>query len=340
MSDASRSADTMRARVSGGRLKSWLLLGAGRLRVVALLVAGVFAVVVGLGIAYPGFPGEGDPVETLGQAYVTAIITGVTLVVTISQVVLSQELGAVGDQRERMREATTFRSDAADALDAAVAPPEPSAFLRALVDAAGDRAAALEDAVANVEDEALRTRTAEYTGGLVDDAAAVSDRLDGAQFGTFGVVHAALDFNYSWKLYEARRLRSEHGDVIPDAAADALDGLIETLELFGPAREHFKTLYFQWELVNLSRRMLYAAAPALLVAGAMVLYIDAAAVSGSTLGVRNLLWAVGAASAVASLPFAVFGAYVLRILTVAKRTLAIGPFVLRATQRSDEIDWE
>jgi hypothetical protein len=32
-------------------------------------------------------------------------------------------------------------------------------------------------------------------------------------------------------------------------------------------------------------------------------------------------------------------AYVLRIATIAKRTLAIGPFILRDTDRSQGVDW-
>ncbi|MFB6120276.1 MAG: hypothetical protein ABEJ68_04075 [Halobacteriaceae archaeon] len=340
MSDASRPGDTMRERVPDGRVKLWLLLGASRISVVAVLLGVIFVVVVGVGVLRPGFPTGGDPIETLGQAYVTAIITGVTLVVTISQVVLSQELGAVGDQRERMAEATAFRSDVADAVDAPVAPPEPSAFLRALVEATADRATTLREAVDDAEDERLRTRATDYAESIGENADSVGAALDGAQFGTFAVLYAALDFNYSWKIYEGRRLRHEHADAMPAEAEDALDGLVETLEFFGPAREHFKTLYFQWELINLSRVMLYAAAPALLVAASMVLFLDGVTVVGRTAGVSNLLWVVAGASAVASLPFAVFGAYVLRILTVAKRTLAIGPFVLRATQRTDDIDWE
>lgn len=38
---------------------------------------------------------------------------------------------------------------------------------------------------------------------------------------------------------------------------------------------------------------------------------------------------VGAAFAVTLLPFLLFVSYVLRVLTLAKRTLAIGPLVLR-----------
>ena len=152
---------------------------------------------------------------------------------------------------------------------------------------------------------------------------------------------AALNFNYSWKLYEARRLAREHEAVLGGEARQAVDDLIEVLEFFGPAREHFKTLYFQWELINLSRAMLYAAVPALVVTASMILYVDGAAtVVGSTAGVDNLVWVVAGASAVALVPFLVLVSYVLRIATVAKRTLAIGPFVLRETGRTGDVEWE
>jgi hypothetical protein len=45
---------------------------------------------------------------------------------------------------------------------------------------------------------------------------------------------------------------------------------------------------------------------------------------------------VSAATALSLAPFALLGAYVLRIVTVTKRTLAIGPFVLRETDRSGD----
>jgi len=67
----------------------------------------------------------------------------VTLVLTLSQIVLSQELGAVGDQRERMEGAMDFRADAADAADEDVAPAEPSVFMRDLVAATCEQADAL-----------------------------------------------------------------------------------------------------------------------------------------------------------------------------------------------------
>jgi hypothetical protein len=169
----------------------------------------------------------------------------------------------------------------------------------------------------------------------------VSAALDGEQFGTFDVVSAALDFNYSWKIYEAQRLRGEYDGVLDEEALETLESLVETLRLFGPAREHVKTLYFQWELVNLSRGILFSAVPALVVSICGILYLsDPGSVTGSFLGIDALVWVVAAAVSVSLVPFMVLFASVLRVATVAKRTLSIGAFILRPTDRDESIDWE
>jgi hypothetical protein len=329
-------ADRMRERAGENRLKLWVLMDAPRWQVTVGLLAVVFGSLVAAGSLAPVSLGtaasSSDPIETLFQALVTAIITGVTLVVTITQLVLSQELGPVGDQRERMEGSTAFRSDVAGAIDAPISPAQPADFLQALVDATEVQAAAVVEALsANVEsDSEACDRVTEYTDGVIGNARTVSDRLDGAEFGTFGVVSAALDYNYSEKIYDGQRLRAECEGALPEEARTRLERLIETLRLFGPAREHFKTLYFQWELADLSRAILYAAVPALVVAVVGVLLLEAPGVApGTTGGVDNLLLVVSGATTVAVAPFALLLAYILRIVTVTKRTLAIGPFVLR-----------
>ena len=344
--DESAPNDRMRGRIPGSRVKVWLLLNASRRMVAAALLAGFFVVFVVLGVLDPApmraAMGSDDPIETAFQGFLTAIITGVTLVVTINQLVLSQELGAVADQRERMEGAMAFREEVESVIGRDVAPAEPASFLQTIVDATRERADALEEASDGAEDEDRRERIQAYVDSLTENAESVRDRLEGARFGTFEVVFAALDYNYSWKIYEARRLRREYED--PDEVEEvdeALDRVIEALELFGPAREHFKTLYFQWELIDLSRAVLYAAVPALVVATGMILYVDnPASVTGTTLGVDNLIWLVSAAVTVALLPFVILLSYILRIATVTKRTLAIGPFVLRETDRTADVDWD
>ncbi|GAB3033682.1 hypothetical protein [Natronobiforma cellulositropha] len=342
--DGSRPGDTMRERSEGSALKHWFLLNANRWLVAGALMVFVFGGLLALSALSPvslrALMGEKEPVHTLFQALVTALITGVTLVVTINQLVLSQELGAVSDQRERLEGSMAFRQDVEDVIDAPVGPPEPASFLQAIVAASADRALDFRDVVEARRDEAFRERVDDFVDNLTTHADAVCEELDDAQFGTYEVLKAALDYNYSWKIFRARRLETTHTDEFDDEVRDAYDELLESLELFGLAREHFKTLYFQWELINLSRAMMYIAVPALVVAASMILFFDTGAVSGTVLGIDTLVWTVAAATTVAVSPFLVLIAFVLRIATMAKRTLAIGPFILRESGRGEEIDWE
>jgi hypothetical protein len=340
--DTSRPSDTMRGRVPENSRKFWLLLNANRWLVAAGIVGGVFLVLVIIGQLHPmGMPAlfsRADPIETLFQALLTAIITGVTLVLTLSQLVLAQELGPVGDQRERMEGAMAFRKDVEDIIEEPVSPAQPSAFLRSLVKLTKRHAEAVSDATRDTDDETLDGQVAGFTEDLKANADAVQSSLEGSRFGEFDVVLSALNYNYSWKLYAARRIRAENEDVLTEEAHRAFDELIDALELFGPAREHFKTLYFQWALIDLSRTMLYASVPALLTAVAGIVYLDPALFPGTVFGVRTLVVVVSAGVAVSLLPFAFLFSYVLRIVTVTKRTLSIGPFILRETDRSYEFD--
>ena len=345
MTEADQPRDTMRERATTDSRLLYLLLGADRWAVSGLLSAALFASLVAAGLAHPTPAGtlltRGDPVETLFQALTTGIITAVTLVLTLSQLVLSQELGAAGDQRERMTGALSFREDAADAIGTPISPAEPSAFLRSLVRATGEQASAVEE---TLDPEGLGADLTDLLGTYLDsvtgNADAVAEQLAGANFGEFDVLKAALNYNYSWKLYAGRRIGEAYADQLPAETLKRLDCLTETLELFGPAREHFKTLYFQWELSNLSRMLLYVSIPALAVTIGSLLFLDPQAFTGLTLGVPNSLWLVAAATTLSLVPFTLLLSYILRIVTITKRTLSIGPFMLRETERSVDVEWE
>ena len=334
-----QSANTgMRERGPTSRAKLWVLMEANRWAVVGLLFLAFALVLTAVGVVFAealrSAVEDGGPITSLFQALVVSNITGVTLVVTINQVVLSQEQGPVEDQRERMEGAMEFRRDAEEAIGVAVAPSEPAAFLTTLVEScqeSGRRfAATLADASG---DESVREQAESFVDEVVDGATHVESRLDAAEFGTFDVVSAVLDFEYGRFIYEARKLRYGDEELLTEEAAARLDELIDRLTLFGPAREHFKTLYFQWELINLSRAMLYAALPALVLATSTILYVNVLpSIDGATLGVNHLALVVAGATTLSLLPFLILISFVLRIATVAQRTLAVGPFVLRETQ--------
>ena len=138
------TANTMRERAGESRLKLWLLLKTNRLQVTAVLAAAIFVMFVVLVTFLP--PPlrpqlrSGDAIETM----IGAIITGTTLVVTIGQLVLSQENGPLGEQRDRMENSMDFR-DFAEELIGAPSPADPATFLRELIDVAEQRAETLRE---------------------------------------------------------------------------------------------------------------------------------------------------------------------------------------------------
>jgi len=202
----------------------------------------------------------------------------------------------------------------------------------------------MESAASRVASESsngtwARLEVEDYTDSLVENADRVSEGLDNAQFGGFEVISSALNFNYSWKIFTGQRIHERYRDTLDESGVEALEQLLDVLQLFGPAREHFKTLYFQWDLINLSRHILAASIPALLVSSGMILFFNDSTYSVVIFDVKTLVFVVAAAATISLAPFLILLAYVVRIATVTKHTLSIGPFILRETDDVTEVEW-
>ncbi len=327
--------DSVGARISGHRYWSAIVLRANRWLVSAVILLGVFGLLVGTSeLALTPFreiAADRDGFQLLFTAFIGAIITGTSIVVTINQLVLSQELGAVGDQRSRMRESVEFRADVEAKLSTATVSPEPAAFLSELTEGIRARSDELHRTVE--DDTELAAALDDYADRLRLTTDQVRKNLSAAQFGTFDVLWAVLAFNYSEQIHELRKIQHDHSAECSAETDEAIEELLELLQLFGPAREHFKTLYFQWELINLSRALLYISVPALAVMGGLSMYVDAAALTGTVGGIDSLVIVAAGGFTVGIAPFVIFTVFIVRIASVAKRTLAMGPFILQETDR-------
>lgn len=177
----------MRERAGESRLKIWLLLAADRLHVTGVLALAVFVLFVALVTALPeplvSQVQGADTVETMFSGIIGAIITGVTLVVTISQLVLSQENASLDEQRERMENSMDFR-DYSEELIGTPSPANPSAFLQNLVDESEKRANAVRDGLSNVESEQLRWEVDQFTKSLIGNSETIREQLEDARFGS------------------------------------------------------------------------------------------------------------------------------------------------------------
>lgn len=332
MSEESGAANTMRERSGQSAAKLWLLLTANRPAVTAVLGLLVFLTFVALVsmLEPPLIPQlkSGDAIETLFATMLGAIATVTTLTVTIGQVILSQENGPLGDQHMRMSNAMDVRSYVGEIIGKP-SPADPSTFLEELVIACGEQATALQDATSSTGDTQLKDDLDELTTSVINNAEAVAEQLSGKSFGSFDVVSAALNFNYGRKIYEVEKISADHADALDETEREQLDELKTALSMFAPAREHVKTLYFQWELINLSRQILYFAIPALVVSGVVVAVVEPASFPGSTFGVDDILWVIAGAFTFTLLPFLLLASYIWRLVTTAKQTLAVEPLILR-----------
>ncbi|ADJ14662.1 hypothetical protein [Halalkalicoccus jeotgali] len=330
-------ADTMRERTDESTLKIWFLVTANRWLVTGLLSLSMVAIFVGLYFLgptnLPGVMGASSVGNVFGSVII-AVVTGVSLILAIAQLVLSEQMGPLGEKQAEMRDQIEFRGEVEDRIDAAVGPATPSAFLSALIEAVDRQARALRESVA--DDDV--TELYEYADSLLEHGEEVSDQLESTEFGSFEVILPVLNYNYSWKIVAGRTLAARYADSIGDDTERHLEKLIESLRFFAPAREYFKMLYFQWEINNIARGVLYASIPSLAIAAYMILAFDATLITGSTLGLPNRYLAVGLLYSLALLPFTVVLAYILRIVTVTKRTLALGPFILRETKQAGDVN--
>ncbi|MFC4450515.1 hypothetical protein [Halorussus aquaticus] len=325
-------------------LKRWLLLGGNRILVSVVALFLVLLGFVGLGVGWTAqmteLMTETEIVQTLLFTLLSGTILLVSIAVSINSVVLSQEITSLGDQEEEIEESFSFRRGIQDYTDSDVSPSKPAEFLLAIVRAVRDHAEDLQTTVQG-QDSMLERQVETFSDDVARQVGEIEERLETGQFGTSEVLMAGLDYDYSWQVYAAQRLRAEHRADLSDEQLQVLDDIDEILKQFTTGREYFKTLYFKREMANLSRYLLLVAFPTIVSISYVLLALRAQLIPNvSPLGIPSIVVFIGLAYVVGIAPFTLFTAYVLRSATIAHRTLAAGPFTLERDGKRGRIDWE
>ncbi|GAA0665022.1 hypothetical protein ACFQDG_12125 [Natronoarchaeum mannanilyticum] len=311
-------------RKSRSRIVQWVLVDGDRLVVAACGAVLVCGLLLGLHAADAIAFANANSVTRMASGMIAGTFSLVTLVVSVNQLILSQEFSPAGEFRDRFGGVQTFRRDVADATGVPATPAEPTRMLELLVAAIRDSADELADAVDDHENEEYRELVGRYADNVTDEADRVADRLDRADVSAYDVLSAAVEYEESVQLYGARHLHND-ADELSERESAAFDDLIEAFELFGTAQAHFKTIYLQRELTRFSQLTIYVGVPSILAASLIPLvYGD---LGGMAIDVTFLPYVTALLATIVLAPVCLLAAYILRTATLTRRTAEIGPMV-------------
>jgi hypothetical protein len=316
--------------------REWLFLVENRLLVaggfLAVLLVLFFAVEMASSFSDQGLM----PLFYVFGALIGGNFTLITIVISISQLVISQQLGAPGDLRQQIEETNQYREAVEESIGREVAPVTPTDFLRLLLDQAESRIDTVSDELDEVSDAGAHEDLGDLLSDLQVHIGQVHALLSRADVGLFESLSVTLQTNYSHDIYEARSLLSEHGDQFPDEVREAIEDLVVRLQQIDVARQYLKTLYMQDELAKISRYLLYTGTPAVVVA--ILMMHQFAASTQAILDPTTLSTLVPIALTIGVAPLAVLFAFVLRVSTVSQRTVAITPFTTPVQESGDDSD--
>ncbi|WP_408959323.1 hypothetical protein [Natrinema sp. 74] len=324
-SESDETLETYGAEIgAGSRVREWMLIEGDRVLIAVVLSIAVFFLLLffhGVGIVSFVNP---NSVTRVASGMIAGTFSLVTLVVSINQLILSQEFASAGKAQERLEAVVEFRDDIADETDVSASPVSPTRLLELLLASISQDADALADAVSD-HDEEVRRSIVRYANTVRAETNRVDETLEHTSFGTFRAVFAATTYDEDWQLYVGTHFRNAYEDSLSPTAIDRLEDLLESLKLFHIAGEQFKTTYLQRELTRFSQLTVYAGVPSILSAIFIgLLYAD---ITGPSINIAALPYVVIGLIVVVLSPLALLVSFILRTTTITRRTASTGPML-------------
>ncbi len=332
-------------RSVGTRFQQWILFWGGRVSLATLLLAGVFLALLLAAAVSPLnlrlLIRDTNTVQSLFTTLLSGSILLVSIVVTITSIVLSHEITDIESERDRIEASIDYRAKIEGSIARDVSPARPAEFLRIILMLIDQQAEGLARIAGESDDDAFRDEAEAFASQVADVVERTNALLADAQFGSFKILLAGLNYDYAWQLHTARRFEQRYESQMTDNQRAVVDDLIETLKVFAAGREYFTSLYYKQEFARLSSHLLYVTLPTIVYTSYILLALDVKMFPEvSVLGVSPLVVFVSFSYAVALAPYVILTSYVLRAMAVTLRTLAAGPFILRDQTRPDPIDWD
>lgn len=306
-------------------VEKWLYLTGSRRVITLLVVLGVFVVVRVLTEVGVLHVASGSYLATLmGSGVFSGLLTLVTVVLSINQLILSRVFGSPSGLSDRLEGNLDFRRNVEDVVGEPSSPNEPGPFLAFIGDALQRQAGSLQERLRE-EDESLAADVEEYTSGLVD----YGDHLTEARnsHSTVRVLLICLGSEYADHLDRTRELKRRHDDRLSEDASEQFDHILELLKGVATVRQFFKTLAIQQDLAQLSRRLIYLGLGALVVVYCFTQVYKSPSSMSPTLAASTLRWLSSVVAAIVFAPIALLMSSLLRVATLTLYTVSVGSFV-------------
>ncbi|WP_435177501.1 hypothetical protein [Halorussus sp. AFM4] len=318
-----------------GRVHEWVFLTGNRWVLAGGLLVGFLVVLGAIELRMGLATQQLVPLFYATSAVIGGNFTLLTIVISISQLVISQQLSAPGELRAQIEDTTAYRETSTESVGREVAPATPAAFLEVLLEGVLDAVRSLE----SHRDELTQNGAADAVDEVLDPLEAQLERSvrELRRGGTtiFEALVVTLDTNYSREIYQIWRLQTVYEEDISPDAKECLGDVVERLKQIDVARQYIKTVYIQEELARLSRDLLYVGVP--IIFAGLALMVTFVSTDRPMLSPRQLSIITPVFAAVGAAPLALLFAYVLRLSVVSERTVAITPFTT-PTQESTPLE--
>lgn len=306
--------------------REWLLLSGNRLVLSCVFLLAVLTLLYGAALEGLVPFRRQTPVLYLLFALISGNFTLITIVVSLSQFILTRHLESPGEVRDRVNDMLAYRQEVGESTHRSALPVTPSQFFETLFLTLRHDVRRLEreDPMSALDDEEVQRGLDELTRGLDHHASYVLDILDRSEVALVFVLFSTLSADYERYLYIAWYLQSEHADDLSAQSVEILDRLVETLRQVDVARRIFKTAFIQSELASLSRRLLYIGLPVLVATLVLMLMFTTPTPVPISQGFLSIV--IPLVVTIGLAPIVLLAAYILRLATVARRTASMYPF--------------
>lgn len=311
-------ASEIRKRARESRFRTWFLLDGPRMVVAGVTAFGLFLFFLGVSVSRFSHLADLQPLYYVLGGLIGGNLTIITVVVSINQLLLSQEMSTPSELRSEIDGMIDYRREIEDSAGE-VPPVAPLGFLRLITETTRQRTQQLGNCSCSETSDAARVTTR-----ITDKIDRVDRVLQESDTGTFQILSATLNTNFAREIRTLRQIQIRRGSRLSEEVDAAIEELVRLLQNFDVARQYLKSIYLKQELASLSRLLFYSGLPSVgIVAATFFLFTTPGRAAVSPIVLRLLIPAVVTTGL---FPLCVLFSFILRTATVARRTAAVVPF--------------